>query len=190
MTTTIDITEPAITREPDPAPAPSIAGREQRAAVNWIWGLLRIALGWIFLWPFFDKLWGLGYATDRDDAWVQGGSPTRGFLEFGTRGPLADSFQSIAGEWWADGLFMFGLLAIGLALTAGVGVRIAAVAGSALLVLMWLAALMPEHNPFIDDHIVYAIALVGLAAANAGDYLGFGRQWATTPLVQTLPFLR
>ena len=28
--------------------------------------LARISLGLIFLWAFFDKLWGLGFATCRD----------------------------------------------------------------------------------------------------------------------------
>ena len=58
------------------------------------WGLLRIAMGWIFLWAFLDKCFGLGFATGRDpetgaidfgsaDAWINGGSPTEGFLSFG-----------------------------------------------------------------------------------------------------------
>ena len=30
------------------------------------WGLLRLAMGWIFLWAFLDKLLALGFATGRD----------------------------------------------------------------------------------------------------------------------------
>jgi thiosulfate dehydrogenase [quinone] large subunit len=41
---------------------------------------------------------------------------------------------------------MIGLAGIGIALIAGVGVRIAAVAGSLMLVLMWTAVLPPENN--------------------------------------------
>ena len=54
---------------------------------------------------------------------------------------------------------MLGLLGIGLALVLGIGLRIAAVAGTALLVMMWLAELPLENNPIVDDHLVYAAIL-------------------------------
>ena len=56
--------------------------------------------------------------------------------------------------------------------------RIAAASGALLLVLMWTAVLPPENNPFMDDHLIYAILLVGLALAKAGDTLGLGRWWS------------
>jgi thiosulfate dehydrogenase [quinone] large subunit len=55
---------------------------------------------------------------------------------------------------------------------------------------MWTAALPPENNPFLDDHLIYAGLLVGLAMVNAGDTLGLGRPWAGTALVRRLPWLR
>ncbi len=151
--------------------------------------LARISIGWVFLWAFLDKLFGLGFATASEDAWIEGGSPTFGFLEFGTSGPLAEFFQSFAGAAWADWLFMIGLLGIGLALMLGIGVRIAAVTGATLLVLMWAATLLPEQNPFMDDHLVYALVLVGLALSDNGETWGFGRSWKQTTLVQRFPFL-
>ena len=51
---------------------------------------------------------------------------------------------------------MLGLLGIGVALILGIGMRVAAVAGALLLVLMWTAVLPPENNPFMDDHLIYA----------------------------------
>src|SRR5690606_6862690 len=48
----------------------------------------RIAIGWVFLWAFLDKTFGLGFATAREDAWINGGSPTFGFLNFATEGKL------------------------------------------------------------------------------------------------------
>ncbi len=57
---------------------------------------------------------------------------------------------------------MIGLAGIGAALILGIGMRIAA-AGSAALVLMWTAVLPPENNVFMDDHLIYAILIVGLA---------------------------
>ena len=162
--------------------------------------LLRIAFGLTFLWAFFDKLLALGYHTgygqdgtlDRfgDAAWVNGGSPTEGFLKFGADGPFKEFYNDIAGAAWADWLFMIGLLGIGLALTLGIGMRIAAAAGALLYVLMWTVVLPPENNPVLDDHILGAITLIVLAAFYAGDTWGFGKVWASTRIVKDNPVLR
>ena len=56
---------------------------------NLIWGILRLALGWIFLWAFLDKVFGLGFATTPEKSWINGVSPTYGFLKFGTTGILS-----------------------------------------------------------------------------------------------------
>lgn len=58
-----------------------------------------------------------------------------------------------------------------------------------MVVLMWSAALPPENNLFLDDHIIYALVLVGLALAGAGNTIGLGRWWTKTALVQRFPWL-
>jgi thiosulfate dehydrogenase [quinone] large subunit len=166
---------------------------------------LRIAFGLTFLWAFFDKLLALGFGTGRsvnpetgaetvdrfgDAAWINGHSPTEGFLAFGADGPFKDFYNDIAGAAWADWLFMIGLLGIGLALTLGIGMRIAAISGAILYVLMWTVVLPPENNPVLDDHILGAITLIALAALNAGNTWGFGRAWSHTELVKNTPILR
>jgi thiosulfate dehydrogenase (quinone) large subunit len=150
----------------------------------------RLSLGWVFLWAFLDKTFGLGFATESENAWIDGGSPTNGFLSNAPTGPFKDFYNSFAGDAWADWLFMIGLLGIGVALMAGIAMRIAAATGALLLVLMWSAVLAPENNPFMDDHIVYAIVLVLLAALGAGKTLGFGAFWEKLPVVQRFPFLK
>jgi thiosulfate dehydrogenase [quinone] large subunit len=85
---------------------------------------------------------------------------------------------------------MLGLLGIGLALMLGIGERIAAAAGATMMVLMWTAVLPPENNPFVDDHLIYAAVLVGLALMKAGDTLGLGRWWGATALVRKAPWLK
>ncbi len=159
-------------------------------AVGILAGLARISLGWVFLWAFLDKTFGFGFATEKEGAWLDGGSPTQGFLEFGTKGPFADFYQSIAGAAWADWLFMLGLLGIGLGLILGVMVRISAWAGAVLLFLMWTAVLPPENNPFMDDHIVYALTLLLLAEMGAGRWLGLGSWWEGQSAVKKSPVLR
>ncbi|SCF49785.1 thiosulfate dehydrogenase [quinone] large subunit [Micromonospora matsumotoense] len=151
---------------------------------------LRLALGWGFLWAFIDKLFGLGLATPDKGAWINGGSPTKGFLGNAVAGPFEGIYHSIAGAVWADWLFMIGLAAIGTALILGVGMRLAAAAGGLLLVLMWTAVLPPENNPFMDDHLIYVGVLGLLALTAAGDTLGFGGMWGRLPIVRRLPWLK
>jgi thiosulfate dehydrogenase [quinone] large subunit len=155
----------------------------------YVWALTRVMLGFVFLWAFLDKLFGWGKATPAAKAWIHGGSPTTGFLK-GVEGPFAGFFNGFAGQAWADWLFMIGLAGIGIALVIGVGMRAAALFGSILLVMMWMASLPITTNPFIDDHLVYAVVLIGLAASYAGDTFGLGRWWAGTSLVKRAPYLR
>ncbi|MFI6818357.1 hypothetical protein ACIBG7_38585 [Nonomuraea sp. NPDC050328] len=148
--------------------------RPAAAPVDYVWAVARIALGWTFLWAFLDKTFGLGYATPAAKAWLNGGSPTTGFLKGAVDNALGGFFAALAGQAWVDWLFMTGLLGIGLALGLGVGTRVAAVTGGLLLVLMWAAALPLATNPFLDEHLVYAVVLAGLALARAGETLGLG----------------
>jgi thiosulfate dehydrogenase [quinone] large subunit len=173
-------------------PATVATGTETTAqkATRYTLAGLRIALGWIFLWAFIDKVFGLGFATKPANAWINGGSPTRGFLGNAVQGPFADAYKSIAGAPWADWLFMLGLAAIGTALILGIGIRAAAAAGALLLILMFTAVLPPENNPFMDDHLIYAGVLALLALTAAGNTLGLGKQWAALPIVQRRPWLK
>ncbi|MFI6226096.1 hypothetical protein ACIBCR_02115 [Micromonospora echinospora] len=166
------------------------AGTTRTRAARYVFAGIRIALGWTFLWAFLDKTFGLGFATEAKNAWIDGGSPTKGFLAFGAEGPFQGLYHDIAGAVWADWLFMAGLLGIGLALLLGIGMRIAAVAGGLLYVMMWTVVLPPENNPVMDEHLINAALLAGLALVAAGDTLGLGRAWAKLPLVQRFPWLR
>ena len=161
----------------------------QKDKISYIWGLLRIGIGWIFLWAFLDKLFGLGFTTAKDKSWLMGISPTEGFLKMGTHGPFAIIFKSLAGYAVIDWLFMIGVLLLGLALIFGIGVKIASFFGIILLSLMWLAVLPPEHNPILDEHIIYLIILIGVYKANAGRILGLGKYWSKTKLVKKYSIL-
>ena len=180
----------------EPAPIVTVTGALARSLA-----VLRIGFGLTFLWAFFDKLLALGFATGRDPvtdnvdrfgdaAWVNGGSPTEGFLGFAAKGPFKDFYNNIAGDAWADWLFMLGLLGIGLALTFGIGMRAAAVAGATMYVLMWTVVLPPANNPVLDEHLLGAVTVVVLALALAGDTWGLGRWWSRIPLVRRNAYLR
>ena len=150
---------------------------------------LRIATGFVFLWAFLDKTFGLGYSTPGARAWINGGSPTKGFLSHVAVGPLQSAFNSIAGTWWADTLFMLGLLGVGLAVILGVFMNVSAIAGTLMMVLMWAAEwplaqftssgeLTGSTNPFMDYHLIYALVLIVLAVLGAGRYFGIAPWWA------------
>jgi thiosulfate dehydrogenase [quinone] large subunit len=168
----------------------STTSRRGASAFRYVVAAIRLSLGWVFLWAFLDKLFGLGHETASKDAWINGGHPTLGFLKFGTKGPLADFYQSMAGSAWADWLFMIGLAGIGIALVAGIAMRLAAAAGVVLLVLMWSAVLPPANNVFMDDHLIYALTLVAITLAGAGHTLGLGRLWERLPVIRGNAFLR
>ncbi|RJT75785.1 DoxX family protein [Arthrobacter cheniae] len=156
--------------------------------------LLRLATGFIFLWAFLDKTFGLGFSTPADRAWVAGGTPSQGFLlSDGVTGPLKGLFTLIASPA-SDILFQLGMLGIGMAVMLGIGLRVSAVVGSFLMVMMYLAewpfaANTTSTNPLVDYHIIYALTLVLLAASSAGDTWGAGRPWRKLPIVHRRPWL-
>jgi len=174
---------------------------EIREEVKIVLGILRLAIGFIFLWAFFDKLLGLGFSTCFDlqaktvnyfcdKAWINGGSPTFGFLKFATKGPFASIFQSMAGNLLVDWLFMLGLLGVGLGVMFGVFMRLSTFFGGLLLALMYLAGFLPpQNNPLIDEHLVYIIVLAILCLTESGRYLGLGKFWSQTKLVQKYKLL-
>ncbi len=75
---------------------------------RYAWAVTRLSIGFVFLWAFFDKLLALGYATgvdretgaiDRfgDAAWINGGSPTTGYLS-----NITGPFKSGSSRWLAQ----------------------------------------------------------------------------------------
>ncbi|SDN47716.1 thiosulfate dehydrogenase [quinone] large subunit [Streptomyces sp. cf386] len=177
------------------------AAADTTATSAYIVAGLRLLTGFIFLWAFLDKTFGLGYATQSGNGWVDGGSPTKGFLSGVAAGPMESTFHDWAGDAWADWLFMLGLLGIGVALILGIGLRLAAIAGTLMMALMWIAEWPPaKHlsdgspsmstNPFAEYHVVYAVVLIGLAAVGAGAVWGLGKAWARLPIVERHPWLR
>lgn len=163
--------------------------------------ITRILIGFIFLWAFFDKLIGLGYSTCRDretgaisigcDAsWLNGGRITEGYLGSST-GPFADTFKSLGTQPWTDWPFMIGLLAIGLALVLGIGTRVAMVAGPLMLAMMYVSHAWPgvggnTTNPFVDEHVVNAVAIIAIVILEARyvQAVGFGEPWKRLGVVQ------
>lgn len=136
-----------------------------------------------------------------DVAWINGASPTVGVVGFATDGsPFQSVIQSLSDyrmtelgpqvAGWVDWVFMASMLLIGLGLILGIGTRLAAVGGIAWMAIFYGAtATWPDNNPFLDDHVVYAIVLVGLILANAGRNYGLGKVWQRVGFVKDRKYL-
>jgi uncharacterized membrane protein YphA (DoxX/SURF4 family) len=136
---------------------------------QWPFALLRIAIGWHFLYEAFVKL--------LDPGWT-----SSGYLTSST-GPFAALFRWLATNAtvlkFVDRLNVWGLCLVGLALMLGIFSRIAALAGVALLGLYYLA-----HPPLfaitggategnyliVNKNLVELLALVVVAAFPASSY--------------------
>ena len=195
MATTLNSHPTTVTDAPAAAPTETPLHRALAA--------LRIAYGITFLWAFLDKLLALGFHTGYDEAgttldrfgdaaWINGASPTEGFLTFAVpaNNPFKEIFNGMAGYAVVDWLFMLGLLGIGVALLSGVAMRIATTAGAVMYTFMYAASLPLENNPVVDDHLIGVIVMVVLALGAAGSTWGLGRRWAATRVVEENPVLR
>lgn len=148
--------------------------------------VMRIVVGFFFLWAFLDKTFGLRFSTSQQMAWINGGQPAQGFIKgVAANSPFGGAFTLFAnpvGDW----LFMAGMLGVGMALVLGIGLKVSAIAASALMVSMYLA-LWPigtggtenaATNPLVDLHWVLALSTILFALTRAGDTFGMGKWWA------------
>ena len=171
-----------------------------RSGVRKVLAVSRVVIGFTFLWAFLDKLFGFGFATPSSRAWINGGTPAQGFIK-NIEGPFHDAFQVFANPF-GDWLFMAGLLGIGVAMIAGAGLRIAAVAGTLLMLFMFLAewptatalvdgkVVSGSTNPIVDSHWHEALLLIISAVTLAGDTWGVGKWWGNLSFVRNHGWLR
>jgi thiosulfate dehydrogenase [quinone] large subunit len=165
-------------------------------------GLLRIAMGFVFLWPFLDKLFGLGFGTAPENAWIAGASPTKGFLQFygvNQNSPFAFIFSDTLGSMYqlVDIAYMAMLLFAGISLMTGIFVRLSSISTIIFLASIYLSAWIINpaegvavYNPLIDDHIIYIIVLALFLVRPVGDYLGLGKKWSSLSFVEKYPILK
>ncbi|MFX1505078.1 MAG: DoxX family protein [Promethearchaeota archaeon] len=165
-------------------------------------GVLRIAMGFVFLWPFLDKMFGLGFATTPENSWLAGSSPTQGFLNFygvNQNSPFAFLFSDILGNAYqlVDIAYMAMLLFAGIALISGVFIRLSSISTIIFLASVYLSAwiIAPAqgtavYNPLIDEHIIYILVLLLFIFVPVGNYLGLGERWSRLSLVEKYPILK
>ncbi len=152
------------------------------------WALTRVSLGLVFIWALLGDITGLARpATTR--SFLDGGGPIRDHL-LSAHGTFAALCHALAGPAYTQTIFRTALAIIGTALILGVGMRVAATAGTAILILMWLSAMPITTGPLLDQHLIYALVIIGLALTNAGDTIGLGAWWSRRWVVRRVPALR
>ena len=179
-------------RAPTGVPAQPAAPRSEPSPVTCA-AALRLSLGWVFLWAFFDKTFGLGHETAEQGCLDQRRQPDQGLPRVrSVTGPFKDFYN----RHRRPGLGRLALhdrsaLHRHRRSMLGIAMRAAAAAGVLMLVLMWTVVLPPANNPFMDDHLIYAMVLVLITALGAGHTWGLGRTCGNSlALVRRTPWLR
>ena len=160
--------------------------------------LIRIAMGWVFLFAGIEKFLNL-----------DGGTPfsAAGFLKFGTAGswpgvdlaqgdylnPTHPFWASIAGNAGLisviNVLVVFGELAIGAALILGLFTRFASLMGVIMLSFFYIAA-WDFSLGIVNEQLMYAIVTGGLGIIGAGQVFGLDTVIEKTEFVRKTPVLR
>jgi len=144
--------------------------------------LLRISLGWLFFYAGVTKV--------IDPAWsaagyLNGAQTFTGFYQW-LASPQILPLINFFNEW--------GLTLIGVALILGVIVRLSAVAGAILMIMYYFPVLnfplVGEYSYLIDEHIVYAWALLLVASLRAGRVWGLEKWCSNLPICSKFPKLR
>jgi len=144
--------------------------------------ILRVSLGWMMLYAgltkVFDPEWSAAFYLK--DAKI--------FPELFTwfMQPNILPTVNFVNEW--------GLTLLGISLILGIGVRLSSILGAALMLLYYLPLLdfpYPNaHSYIVDDHIIYAAALLFLAAIRAGRVWGLENWCSNLPICRKYPVLR
>lgn len=143
---------------------------------------LRLSLGWLMFYAGITKV--------MDPTWS-----AAGYLKGAKTFP--ELFQwflqpgvlpiiNLVNEW--------GLTLLGVSLILGVFVRLSTLLGAILMLLYYFPAIqfpyVPPHSYLVDEHIIYALALLLLGALEAGRYFGLERWCASLPICSRFPALR
>jgi len=126
--------------------------------------LIRFSLGWIFLYSGLHKVLDPEWTSA---GFLSGATNLTGFFSFF----LQDSVLPIV-----DFLNAWGQTVLGLSLILGFLVRFSAPLGALLMILYWLPQIETWDWSVVDSHIVYAAALLFLAAVGAGKFWGFDKR--------------
>jgi thiosulfate dehydrogenase [quinone] large subunit len=152
-------------------------------------GIFRILVGWLMLWAFLDKMFGLGFETPAGSGMIDGGSPSS-FVLYVTDGLLKDFYVSLAGNTVIDVLFMLGLLVLGFTLILGIASKLSTIAISAFMLIMWSLSIPPSDNPIIDYHLILLVGMLAVYFLGGFRVYSVNNLWVKLPIVRDLSILQ
>jgi thiosulfate dehydrogenase [quinone] large subunit len=132
--------------------------------------LLRIAMGWMFLYAGITKVLDSTWSAE---GYIKGSKVLPQFYNYLLQPGILPKIN-LLNEW--------GLVLLGVSLILGVFVWISAPLGAFLMLLYYLPLLSGswvhpnEHSYIVDEHVVYILALLVLMATNAGKAWGLGNK--------------
>lgn len=163
---------------------------EREEALSSVLAIVRIMIGLMFIWAFFDKLIGLGGPTPHGCGFIDGFSPTHDYLCY-CNGWFSGLFNWLAQfSSFCDVLLMVGFLGCGICFILGFAKKISVVAFTVMLVLFWLAMLPMKEMPLIDYHSIYIFAMIAVYFGNGFERWGIEDYWANTWLPRRYPIFK
>ncbi len=128
--------------------------------------LLRVGIGWLFFYAGITKVLDSAWSAEK---YLVGAKTFPGFYQW-LASPGVLPMTNLLNEW--------GLTLIGAALILGIFVRLASLAGVVVMLLYYFPIVQfprVEHGFIVDEHIIYALALLVLATSRAGKVWGLER---------------
>ncbi len=148
----------------------------------------RVLTGWIMLWPFFDKLFGLGFQTPHGGGWMDGVSPSS-YVVYVADGVFKDLYVSLAGNPVIDVVLMAALLVLGVTLTAGIASKLTTAGMCAFLLVMYSLHVPPSDNPLVDYHILLVLGVLDVYFLGGYEKLAWYHKWRELRIVKRFPVL-
>ncbi|MBI2607898.1 MAG: DoxX family membrane protein [Candidatus Doudnabacteria bacterium] len=133
--------------------------------------LLRLSTGWLIFYAGVTKIADPNWSAA---GYLNNAKTFSGFFEW-LASPGLLPVTNFVNEW--------GLTLLGISLILGLGVRLSSVLGGVLMLLYYFPVLefplIPPHSYIVDEHIIYAFALLVLGALNAGRIYGLDKKLPT-----------
>src|SRR3990167_7669538 len=144
--------------------------------------LLRISLGWLFFYAGITKVFNPQWSAA---GYLKGAKTFAGFYQL-LSGSEIMPIINMVNEW--------GLTLLGISLMVGIGVRLSSILGAILMLFYYFPILdFPYPNPhsyLVDEHIIYAAALLLFASLRAGRIWGLENWCSGLPICSRFPKLR
>ena len=155
---------------------------------QYVLAIVRIMIGWLFIWGFLDKMFGLGLETPAGSGVIDGVSPSS-MVVYVSKGLFQDLFFSMAGNIFVDILLMIGLLILGITITLGVGTKLTTIFSIMFFLTMYCLVVPPTDNPIIDYHIILSACMVAIYLLGGYEKLSFYPRWKDFFLVKRYPII-